>query len=489
MSQYYDYILVGAGPAGLTLAHIFASLNKTCLILEKESSIGGCHRVTRVDNLFTEHGPRVYFEGYLNSKQILSNMNIEFDKIFTDYPLNFSDIKSKILDNFTLHDIFAIIKIFIYFILDPEYGKTTTVQSFIDDNNISKKGSSTINKLCVSTKGDIVARYSVHEFLNLLNTLNQKLYQPRLPNDKGLFMQWATHLKNTNLVDIKLNQNITKIVTSSSSSSNNKINKVEEIHTSTGNIYKSSKFILAVPPKALVTILNKFSNIKNSFGNFQILNNWANPKMYTDYINIVYHWDTPISYPDSMIFPQSYWGILFIKLSSYTKFTNKDSKTVISAAISVRDVKSPFIGKTANQCNKDELIKETLRQIRETMPNLPEPTRSIVPPQMYRENGQWKSTDSLFTKNISSKIFNPQSQVYKNLFSVGSHNGYSNDAVTTMETAVTNAIVFASNLYPEIKNKYILDSFIGIRDIIILVILVILIIIILIIIAKYKIKV
>src|SRR5271170_1179738 len=155
MSQYYDYILVGAGPAGLTLAHIFASLNKTCLILEKESSIGGCHRVTRVDNLFTEHGPRVYFEGYLNSKQILSNMNIEFDKIFTDYPLNFSDIKSKILDNFTLHDIFAIIKIFIYFILDPEYGKTTTVQSFIDDNNISKKGSSTINKLCVSTKGDI----------------------------------------------------------------------------------------------------------------------------------------------------------------------------------------------------------------------------------------------------------------------------------------------------------------------------------------------
>ena len=65
----YDYIIVGAGPTGLTLALYLAKLNKKIIVIEKENTIGGIHRVKRENGLFTEHGPRIY----LNNLEHLSN--------------------------------------------------------------------------------------------------------------------------------------------------------------------------------------------------------------------------------------------------------------------------------------------------------------------------------------------------------------------------------------------------------------------------------
>ena len=45
----YDLIIVGAGPAGLALAQCMRKTYKKILIIERESEIGGCHRVRRVD--------------------------------------------------------------------------------------------------------------------------------------------------------------------------------------------------------------------------------------------------------------------------------------------------------------------------------------------------------------------------------------------------------------------------------------------------------
>ena len=48
----YDYIIVGAGPTGLTLALYLAKLNKKIIVIEKENTIGGIHRVKRDNGLF-----------------------------------------------------------------------------------------------------------------------------------------------------------------------------------------------------------------------------------------------------------------------------------------------------------------------------------------------------------------------------------------------------------------------------------------------------
>ena len=49
----YDYTIVGAGPTGLTIAWFLAKSGYKVLIIEREIVIGGCHRVIRVDGLFT----------------------------------------------------------------------------------------------------------------------------------------------------------------------------------------------------------------------------------------------------------------------------------------------------------------------------------------------------------------------------------------------------------------------------------------------------
>jgi cation diffusion facilitator CzcD-associated flavoprotein CzcO len=39
----YDYIIIGGGPTGLTIALYLSELGKRCLLLDKNDSLGGCH--------------------------------------------------------------------------------------------------------------------------------------------------------------------------------------------------------------------------------------------------------------------------------------------------------------------------------------------------------------------------------------------------------------------------------------------------------------
>lgn len=56
-----DYVVVGAGPAGLTIASLLCR-HASVVIIESQGVIGGCHNVVRSETggLFTEHSPRVY---------------------------------------------------------------------------------------------------------------------------------------------------------------------------------------------------------------------------------------------------------------------------------------------------------------------------------------------------------------------------------------------------------------------------------------------
>ena len=81
----FDYTIVGGGPCGLTIALYLSKLGKNCCIIDKNKSLGGCHRVTRVDGKFTEHGPRVYSSAYVNVKEILKELDTSFSDIFTKY--------------------------------------------------------------------------------------------------------------------------------------------------------------------------------------------------------------------------------------------------------------------------------------------------------------------------------------------------------------------------------------------------------------------
>jgi predicted NAD/FAD-binding protein len=91
----YDYIIIGSGPAGLTFATL-ADKNDKIMIIDKDKFIGGCHKVNRQkyenEYYFSEHGPRIYFNNYLNFKTILSIIGVKFSDIFVKFNLSFLEI-------------------------------------------------------------------------------------------------------------------------------------------------------------------------------------------------------------------------------------------------------------------------------------------------------------------------------------------------------------------------------------------------------------
>ena len=83
----YDYVIIGGGPGGLTIANTLCKQYKI-LLIDKKKSLGGCHYVNRINGLFSEHSPRVYSNSYLNFIKILNDMNINFYDLFTKYKYN-----------------------------------------------------------------------------------------------------------------------------------------------------------------------------------------------------------------------------------------------------------------------------------------------------------------------------------------------------------------------------------------------------------------
>ena len=110
MKNYYDMVIIGAGPAGLTLAHCCSNMGLNILVIDREKSIGGCHRVIRTqDGLFTEHSPRIYLSNYVNVFRILSELGLKQDDVFTPYKYNMFDVVQKLLPFVQMHEIFAFV--------------------------------------------------------------------------------------------------------------------------------------------------------------------------------------------------------------------------------------------------------------------------------------------------------------------------------------------------------------------------------------------
>jgi hypothetical protein len=146
-------------------------------------------------------------------------------------------------------------------------------------------------------------------------------------------------------------------------------------------------------------------------------------------------------------------------------FKEKNSKTVISCVITITDVKSKNINKTANECtDKKDLIDETFRQLNEVYNNIPVPTLSFI--NNYYADGEWKSTEKAFIKATNYNYMN--NKISDNIYTLGTHNGNVKYHFTSMETAVANAIVLINQLYN--KNHYVKRPY-TVKDVIIIILL------------------
>lgn len=469
----YDIVIIGAGPSGLALAHALSNLKLKILIIDKENTIGGCHRVKRVHNgIFTEHGPRIYLSNYLNLFNLMREMNLNVNDIFTEYKYSFYSVAvQKILPNFTYYDIFMYSFFYILYLFNSNFGKDVNLYHFLIKYGFSDEAINIIDRLCRYVDGGNAKRYSLNKLLSMQDAnMIAKIYQPKQPLDISLFDKWKQYLMKRN-VTFMLGKNVTYI--------HNKNNKIKYIILDDKKIIYLDKLILAIPPKAISNLLN-LPMLHDCFAdNFD---EWAEKTEYIEYISITYHFKEKLHLPYiNGLSLNTDWGIAVVNLSDYMTNIENHYSTVLSTAITICDQNSRFIYKTANECNRDELIAEVHRQIkRSVFHDIPDDYYAVLNPNNYynvNEN-KWENTDEAYFNTFATKSLNYNCKTIHNLFNVGTHNGNSYMQYTTMDSAISNALVLAYTLYPQLKNKYYIRNFLTAKHLILFILLLLVIIII-----------
>lgn len=466
-NNIYDIVCIGAGPAGLAFAHCCSRIGKKVLIIEKESVIGGCHRVRRVDGLFTEHGPRVYSSTYKTMIMLLEDMSLKFEDLFTPYNFKIGEISGKtVFNTLKFSELFLFAVEFIKLLFNNTHGKHKSVSQFMIEHSFTNESKDIVDRICRLTDGTSSEYYTLNQFLQLVNQqMMYTLYQPKYPNDIGLFKVWKNHLEKQG-VKFMMNTKVQKF-------DFNEKGIVSNLYLRNGTtseigrlVTNNSKVILAVPPQNMVSILSSSGIIDHE------LEKWAIKTSYLDYITVVFHWNKRLDLPKVYGFTRTDWGIAFIVLSNYMKFDDDNSQTVISVGITRKDYKASRINKTVDECNKSELINETFLQLKESFPNLETPSHSIISPGnvLVDFNGKkkWTCLDTAFIAAAEQPYLKPE--LGSNLYTLGTHNGNHYYKFTSMESAITNGVVLANKLERDTKKYYTPKKAWTIRDVIIFIV-------------------
>jgi hypothetical protein len=473
--RHYDLVIVGAGPAGLALAHASSSLYRRILIIDNETDIGGCHRVKRnIDGLFTEHGPRIYLSIYYNFFNLMSEMGLKVEDVFVNYKYSFDDVaKEKILPHYSFYEMFMFALAYLMYVINDDYGKDISLYEYLRGHGFSLKVIDMFDRLCRFTDGGNVYTYSLNKILKATDSSPMlKIYQPKAPLDVVLFSTWKKFLSNRG-VDFMLGFRITDYDFQN--------NNVETITLSNTEKIRCGKLVFAVPPVSLMNIIKYEDGLRNAFGNFNDFERWVDNTKYIDYISITYHFKGKLGLPiiNGLTFDTE-WGIVLINLSDYMDSVNAEGEgyggysTVLSTAISICDKNSKATYKKANECSADELIKEVHRQIKESIfHDFPSDYKALVNPNNYYDTykNKWACRDNAYFNTYNEKYIPFYSSI-NNVYNLGTHNGKSYISYTTIESAVSNAMYLAGELYPEVSSKYTVYRGITLKNVLMFIILI-----------------
>lgn len=432
MVTYYDYIIVGGGPSGLSMCQLLLKTGKSVLLLEGENSLGGCHRVARVRGKFTEHAPRIYSSAYTNLSALFQDMGFTFDDVFTRYNFTITSIGSKSIKSMQFNELFHFFTAFLNLVLDPDYGQNTTMSFFMKQHHFTRESQDYIDRLCRLVDGGTSSNSSLNQFLSIFNQQAlRKLYQPRCPNDSemGFVTRWYNFLTHFSNVTIKLNSRLTQVLP--------RENKII-INSEDGYYYK--RLVLAISPYNIQELLPIYPS------------EYISNTKYIDYISIAFYWKDRVDLPPVYGFSNSDWGLVYIILSDYFK---PERGTLITTVITILDKPSKRTGLTANQtvdlvALKHEIKLQLFDALKSPTP-IPEPSSITLYPELsYNSKLKgWCNRDTVsFFKACGEPYIPNQVGNYKGIFNVGYQNGHHTYNFNSIEAAVSNGIFLASALEP-----------------------------------------
>jgi hypothetical protein len=286
--------------------------------------------------------------------------------------------------------------------------------------------------------------------------------------DCYLFNVWKEFLENRG-VEIILEKKIANI--------NIIDNTISCIDLESGEHFGCVKLVLAVPPVALLDIIEDNDMLKDSFGDFNDLKIWTENTKYRNYISITYHFKNYIELFDSNgLTLLTDWGITVVNLSEYCDKIENSEYPVLSVMVTLCDKKSSYNNKTANECIGDDLILEVYRQLKVCYIDIKNAENNtcyqyfaVINPNNYYDHdmNMWRCSDNAYYNMLGEKYIDFKSQTIENLYTLGTHNGRSYIQFNCIESAISNAISLGRELYPDVCKKYIVKRGIYLKDVIV----------------------
>lgn len=414
----YDYVIIGGGPSGLTCAWLLSNSGYKCAIIDKNSSLGGCHRSLRINGLWCEHGPRYYTDAYKTMNQLHNNINAYLcsKNITHDDPLafdkTFAPFEVSVLS--TITDMASILSLRELAILASQFTtggkKDVSVEEFVNHNEFSPVAKKYIDRLCRLTDGADSGNTSMYKFTSTASKGN--LYILRHPSDEHLFKWWEIALRSVG-VDIYLNSDARIKIWE------NSFNIYSNKHTILGK-----NVICAIPPQSLVKIIPIY-----------LPRDYMRNHSYISYYTVVFHWNHKLSIiGEGLPTMDTKWGIAYTIISKY--FSNEPS-TIISVLVSIADQKGS-LGKSALKSSTNEIIYEVFFQLCLAA--------KISQKYDYAIVSSAPGDNPSYVDSIHDNFkFGPMTNV-PGLYSVGTHNGNSQFGFTTFESACENARAFCDGV-------------------------------------------
>lgn len=484
----YDLVIFGGGPSGLALAQCVSRIGQKVLIVEREQTLGGCHRVewfshSRSDSdsdsdanksslWFSEHGPRVYISDFNTLWSLLKEVGYTREELFQPIDLydKFRKQDGMTEMSFSLKELMHLTSAFFSHIFTSSLSSDTpfkylTVKTFMDYHRFSEETQWYLDTICRLTDGGGVERYSMFQLMDFFDiSMTKQLMQPRVPNDhpeKGFISLWQKHLIEKNGVDILTGWKLEHFDTNENVEQENEIQSaLIRSYDEKKNKVKGKKYVLAMPPESFRTILKESGDnrIQNAFGPYNDFERYSSSTRYDDYLCFSLFWTNPEKIErvqkkekERDQTPYTPWGIF----SMHMDFASWNPDIfILSCCMSRTNTRSPHIQKTINEC---ELIEEWLVEgARQTIDafGLPSPDMQVPFDDVFKDNGKWRNNTTGFFHAAGESHMPFQSVTLHNLYQVGTQNGKQKYNVTTIESAVSNSVALAHYLYPETKKFY-----------------------------------
>lgn len=425
--MYYDTVVVGLGPSGISYGLETAHLERRTLFLEANTSLGGCWRFDYDRNgLYTEHSPKVMFKYYnREANQLIERVgaSLRFKDVYASS--NTLQLLRAALARIGIRDALKIITFVLLYIFG-QHDQNITVHDWCAASALSPKAFEMIRSLSilVSNTPDkirMAVLVSVLFAVRMLMSIDQLV-------DPGEWLEGAeSSLRKISQFEIRYGCRVDRLLTHE--------HKVTHVVTMEGEHVATNRVVLCVPLRNLLRIAESSPSSlhRNWFDSLESFRRFVEASSYTG-LGFQLHFERPMRYPARWCWScEGDWNVIVVdKSHSLGTFTKNDRiRTMWSCVVVDLDTKSAFLGRSANECpNLREVFEEAIRQIEEGFGESIGKYLLTTHAKITRGASRWEAWESSFSDAFGPM---PHTGSIPNLHSLGPHN---ESKIATIESAV-----------------------------------------------------